>query len=111
MPLTPRNRMAFVVVYEIPATWRFGLEGSYTGAQYRDNDLKTPGYMFMAAMVERKFGRSISVVLNCENMLDYRQSKHEALYSGTVTDPAFKPLWAPIDGRVVNFSLRWKWGK
>jgi iron complex outermembrane receptor protein/outer membrane receptor for ferrienterochelin and colicins len=110
MPLTPRNRMAFVVVYEIPEIWRFGLEGSYTGTQYRDNNSKTPDYMFMAIMVERKLGRKISLVLNCENLLDYRQSRHEALYTGTVTDPIFKPLWAPIDGRVINFSVRWKWG-
>lgn len=110
MPLTPRNRMAFVVVYEIEEAWRFGLEGSYTGPQYRDNDSKTPGYMFMALMVERKFGKKLSLVLNCENLLDYRQSKHEALYTGTITDPTFKPLWAPIDGRVVNLSLRWNWG-
>jgi len=109
MPLTPRNRFAFVVVYEIEDAWRFGLEGSYTGRQYRDNDSKTPAYMFMAAMVEKKFGDKLSLVLNCENLLDYRQSKHEALYTGTITDPSFKPLWAPIDGRVVNLSFRWKW--
>jgi iron complex outermembrane receptor protein/outer membrane receptor for ferrienterochelin and colicins len=110
MPLTPRNRTAFVAVYEIPERWRFALEGSYTGAQYRDNDAKTPGYMFMAAMVERKLRRKISLVLNCENVLDYRQSKHEALFTGSVADPVFKPLWAPIDGRVINCSIRWKWG-
>jgi iron complex outermembrane receptor protein/outer membrane receptor for ferrienterochelin and colicins len=65
--------------------------------------------MFMAAMVERKLGKKISLVLNCENLLDYRQSKHEALYTGTITNPTFKPLWAPIDGRVINCSVRWKW--
>lgn len=111
MPLTPRNRWAFVGVYEIPEKWRFGLEGSYTGPQYRDEDSKTPGYLFMAAMVERKIGNAVSIVLNCENLLDYRQSRHEALYTGTVTNPTFKPLWAPIDGRVVNLSVRWNWAK
>ena len=110
MPLTPRNRMAFVLVYEIENAWRFGLEGSYTGAQYRDGDSKTPDYLFTALMVERKFGHKISVVANCENLLDYRQSKREALYTGTITDPTFKPLWAPIDGRVINVSMRWNWG-
>jgi iron complex outermembrane receptor protein/outer membrane receptor for ferrienterochelin and colicins len=110
MPLTPRNRFAFVAVYEIEGTWRLGLEGSYTGTQYRDGDSKTPGYMFMAAMLERKFGRKVSLVLNCENLLDYRQSRHEVLYTGPVTDPTFKPLWAPIDGRVANLSVRWNWG-
>jgi iron complex outermembrane receptor protein/outer membrane receptor for ferrienterochelin and colicins len=67
--------------------------------------------MFMAALIERKFGSKVSVVLNCENLLDYRQSNHETLYTGTITNPTFKPLWAPIDGRVVNLSLRWNWAK
>jgi len=110
MPLTPRNRFAFVVVYEIENAWRFGLEGSYTGTQYRDGDTKTPGYMFMAFMLEKKFGKKVSLVANCENLPDYRQSRHEALYTGTITDPTFKPLWAPIDGRVINVSIRWNWG-
>lgn len=111
VPLTPKNRFAFVVVYEVENNWRFGLEGSYTGPQYRDGDSKTPSYMFIAALVERKFGKSFSVVLNCENLLDYRQSKHETLYTGSITNPIFKLLWAPIDGRVVNLSVKWNWAK
>ncbi len=111
VPLTPKNRFAFVVVEEIENIWRFGLEGSFTGPQYRDGDSKTPSYFFMAALVERKFGNKISIVLNCENLLDYRQSNHEALFTGTITNPTFKPLWAPIDGRVVNLSVKWNWAK
>ncbi|MBC7722312.1 MAG: TonB-dependent receptor [Pedobacter sp.] len=111
VPLTPKNRFAFVIVEEIENVWRFGLEGSYTGPQYRDGDSKTPSYMFIAALVERKFGKSFSVVLNCENLLDYRQSKHETLYTGSITNPIFKPLWAPIDGRVLNLSVKWNWAK
>ena len=111
MPLTPKNRLAVVVVHEIGESWRFGLEGSYTGPQYRDSDSKTPGYMFMAGLVERKFGDAVSIVLNCENLLDYRQSNHEALYTGTLLNPSFKPLWAPIDGRVINLAVRWSFVK
>lgn len=107
--LTPRNRMAFVIVYELEDKWRVGLEGSYTGGQFRDDDTKTPGYMFLAASVLKTLGTHFSIVLNCENLLDYRQSRHEALYMGTITNPAFKPLWAPIDGRVANLSVRWNW--
>lgn len=106
MPLTPKNRAAFTLVKEITDNWRFGLEGSYTGNQFRDNDTRTPGYLFIAAMVERKFGKHISLVLNGENLLDYRQSKNEALYTGSITTPQFKPIWAPIDGRVINLCLR-----
>ncbi len=108
VPLTSRNRLAFVLVREIEDKWRFGLEGSYFGSQYRYDGTPTPAYFFMALMVLRNFGKHVSLVANCENLLDYRMSKVESLYTGTFVNPAFKPLWAPIDGRVINISLRWK---
>lgn len=108
MLLTPKNRAAFVIAYEIEHQWRFGIEGSYTGYQRREDYSKTPGYFFMAAMVGRNFGAKWSLVLNCENLLDERQSRYEALYSGFVTNPRFKALWAPVDGRVLNLSLRFQ---
>lgn len=48
------------------------------------------------------------MILNGENLLDYRQSRYEQLYTGSITNPRFKPLWAPIDGRVVNLAVRIK---
>lgn len=109
IPLTPKNRFAFTLVRDFEeAGFRFGIEGSYNGYQYRDDYSKTPGYFFMAAMMEKKWGKHTSIVLNGENLFDYRQSKVEPLYTGTVSNPVFKPLWAPIDGRVINLSVRWK---
>lgn len=107
MPLTPRFRFAGMLTREWEGKARFCVESSYNGYQYRLDNTKTPGYLFMAAMFEYKFGKHISVVLNCENMLDYRQSKTESLYTGTVSNPNFVPLWAPIDGRVFNLNLKY----
>lgn len=108
MLLTPQNRAASVISYQAEHKWRFGIEGSYTGYQHREDYSKTPGYFFMAAMIEKKCGPRWSLVLNCENLLDERQSKYENLYTGSITAPSFKPLWAPIDGRIVNLSARFK---
>ena len=108
LPLTPKHRFAFVAVYEIEHIWRFGLEGSFTGKQFRYDRSKTPAYFFGAAMVQRNIGKHFIVVLNCENLFDFRMSKVESLYVGSKYNPTFKPLWAPIDGRVVNLSIRWK---
>ena len=108
MILTPRNRAASVISYVIEGRWRFGLEGSYTGYQYREDYSKTPAYLFVAAMIEKKFGPKWSLVLNCENLFDEKQSNYESLYTGSVSDPTFNPLWAPIDGRVVNLALRFQ---
>jgi iron complex outermembrane receptor protein/outer membrane receptor for ferrienterochelin and colicins len=108
MPFTPKTRAAFVVVREFESTgFRVGLEGSYNGFQYRDDGTKTPDYLFMAGLIEKKFAKHFTIVLNCENILDYRQSKKEALYSGTLSNPQFKTLWAPIDGRVLNLAFRY----
>ena len=106
--LTPKNRFATVIAKNLSEKFRFGLEGSYTGSQYRDHAANTPGYLFIAAMVGYNITSHINLVLNCENLLDYRQSKHEPLYEGSIVNPQFKPLWAPIDGRVVNISVRLK---
>jgi len=108
IPLTPKHRFAFVAVYEIEHTWRFGLEGSYTGKQFRNDGTKTTAYFFGAAMVQRNIGKHFIAVLNCENLFDFRMSRVESLYVGSLSNPTFKPLWAPIDGRVINLSVRWK---
>jgi iron complex outermembrane receptor protein/outer membrane receptor for ferrienterochelin and colicins len=108
IPLTPRNRWAFVIGKEIAEKWRFGLEGSYIGNQYRYDGTQTPSYFLLAAMVWRNLGKHVSLVLNAENLLDYRMSRVERLYTGSNIDPFFKPIWAPIDGRVINFSVRFK---
>ena len=61
----------------------------------------------MAAMVERKLKR-VSIVLNCENLLDVRQSQYESLIEGTKQQPIIKPLWCPVEGRVFNLSIKLK---
>lgn len=109
VPLTPKHRFATTIVKEFEPNWRIGIEASYNGQQHRYDGTKTPAYLFMAAMIERKFGKHCSVVLNAENILDYRQSKVEAINTGSTPYPNFQPLWAPIDGRVVNLSVKYKW--
>lgn len=107
IPLTPKNRFAMTALKEF-GSWKTGLEASYTGKQHRLDYSETPGYLFMAAMVSKQIGEHFTLVLNCENLLDYRQSRKENLYYGSISNPTFYPLWAPIDGRVVNFSIKWK---
>ena len=107
MPLTPKFRLAGMLTKEWEGKARFCVESSYNGYQYRLDNSKTPGYLFMAAMFEYKFGMYISAVINCENILDYRQSKIENLYTGNISNPNFVPLWAPIDGRVININLKY----
>jgi len=106
VPLTPKNRFSTVIANEVSAKFRVGLEASYTGPQFREDASRTPAFLIVAAMVGYNINRHFNLVLNCENLLDYRQSRDEPLYYGSTIDPQFKALWGPIDGRVVNLSLR-----
>jgi outer membrane receptor for ferrienterochelin and colicins len=103
LTLTPAHRLASTLVYEIEGKWRFGIEASFNGKQYRDDGTKTPAYTFMAAMVNRHF-KHFDVVLNGENLLDIRQSKFEKVVIPPLSNPTFKQLYAPLDGRVLNAS-------
>jgi len=108
IPITPRHRFAFVLSKEWKDRFRIGLEGSLVGRQFRLDNSKTPPYFLMAAMASVKAGKYIFFVVNCENMLNYKQSNVEPLFTGSVSHPQFRPLWAPIDGWVLNASIRFK---
>jgi outer membrane receptor for ferrienterochelin and colicins len=105
MPFNPKDKFSATLAYEIEAKWRFGIEASYTSNQYITNNKKVHDLLFMAAMLERKFKRG-SIVLNCENLLDERQSRYENLVEGTISTPVFKPIWGSLEGRVLNLSLK-----
>lgn len=108
LPFSPQNKASLTLAYEIEDEWRFGVEGSLETNQYIAQNVRVRNFPFMAAMVERKFGHHLSFVLNCENINDFRQSRYESLYTGSTIDPVFKPVWAPIDGRVINLAMRVK---
>lgn len=108
LSLSARHKFATVIAYEFSDRFRIGLEAAYTGKQWLDNGSTTEPYLFVAAMIRYDVG-IISFVLNCENLLDFRQTRKESIVIPPLTDPRFKQLWAPIDGRVINFSVRFKW--
>lgn len=107
MPFNPKDKFATTIAYEIEGNWRMGVEAAYNANQYIYNNIKVPNYWFFAGMIERKF-KAISIVLNCENIGDYRQSKYESLVLGNTQNPTFKSIWGPIEGRVYNLSIKFR---
>jgi len=105
LELSARNKFASVISYEFSRRFRACIEAAYTGTQWLDNGTQTPSFPFVAGMVRYDIGR-FSFVLNCENLLDYRQTKKESIVIPPLTNPRFKQIWAPIDGRVVNLSMK-----
>lgn len=105
VPLSAKSKFAAVISNEFSARFRACIEASFTGKQYLNDGSRTPGYFISAAMIRYDF-KKLSLVLNCENILDYRQTRKESILYGSVSNPSFKQIWAPVDGRVVNLSAR-----
>jgi outer membrane receptor for ferrienterochelin and colicins len=106
--LSARNKFASVIAYEFSEKFRAGIEAAYTGKQYLDDGTTTSPYLFAAAMMRYNI-KNIALVLNCENLFDYRQTKKESIYTGSISNPVFKQIWAPLDGRVINLSAKISW--
>ena len=105
VPLSAKSKFAAVISNEFSKRFRACIEASYTGKQYLDNGARTPGYLIAAGMIRYDI-KKLSLVLNCENFFDYRQTRKENIVYGNISNPSFKQLWAPVDGRVVNLSAR-----
>jgi len=106
MRLTPKHRLAATAMYEFDEHWRIGIESSFMGQQYLPDGRKSKAYWFYAMMLERKW-KQIRVVLNAENLGNIKQSNYEQTVLPPVSHPVFRPIWAPLEGRVINLSLVW----
>jgi outer membrane receptor for ferrienterochelin and colicins len=105
--LNARHKFAADAVYEIENSWKFGAEAAYTGEQYISEVEKRRGYPFVAAMIQKTLGK-FQLTLNCENLLDFRQSSVENVVLPPYEHPSFAPVWAPLEGRIVNLAVRFK---
>jgi outer membrane receptor for ferrienterochelin and colicin len=107
--LAARHKFAAMGTVEVPDNFGAGLEAAYTGRQFRADGTRTPGYPFFAALLRYRLG-AWTLVLNGENLLDYRQTRHEHVVLPPYSNPIFQELWAPVEGRAINLSLNWRWG-
>jgi outer membrane receptor for ferrienterochelin and colicins len=105
--LSARNKFASVISYEFSEKFRACVEASYTGRQYLADGSRTASFPIAAAMIRYDI-RHFSFVLNCENIFDYRQTNKEGIVIPPLNDPRFKQIWAPIDGRAINLSVKVK---
>ncbi len=49
-----------------------------------------------------KLWKKFSLFVNFENLTDTRQTKFDTIYTGTINNPTFRDIYAPVDGFVVN---------
>lgn len=104
-PLTPKHRINAVLMYEVEEKWKLGLESYYFGKQKLSDGASGKSYVISGFMAERLFER-FSIFANFENFLDVRQTRFDTIYTGSITNPVFRDIYAPLDGFVVNGGLK-----
>ncbi len=104
-PLTPRHHTNSVLMYEVENKIKIGLEAYYYSPQHLSDGLLGRDYWLCGFMVE-KIWKHFSVYINFENMLDARQTRFDHIYSGTIDNPTFRDIYAPLDGFIANGGLK-----
>ena len=112
MPLNPRNSGSMVFTWEQDEMWRVGVEAYYTGTQpLEDNPYlnSSPSYWIFGVLAARQIG-PINVFVNVENLADERVTRtHSVVLPTQAPDGSWTTdAWAPLDGRVFNAGIRWR---
>ena len=104
-PLTARHRLNNVLMYEVEEKWKAGLEAYYFSRQRLTDGAYGKHYWICGFMLERLWEK-FSLFINFENFLDARQTRFDSIYTGEISDPVFRDIYAPVDGFVINGGLK-----
>lgn len=107
LPLVPKNKVNWVLLYEKHGDFKLGLEGYFTDKQYLYNGTPTPSYWEFGFSAEKVFGK-FSVYANFENFTDERQSNYKSVVNGPRTNPTFDDIWNHTEGIVISAGLKYK---
>jgi outer membrane receptor for ferrienterochelin and colicins len=105
LPLNAPHRLNNVLMFEIEDKWKLGLEAYYVSRQLLNDGTYGRPYWITGFMAE-KIWEKFSVFINFENFTDTRQSRFGSTYTGTIDNPVFKDIYAPLEGFVVNGGLK-----
>lgn len=103
--LTPRHRLNNVLLYEVEEKWKVGLEAYYFSKQQLSDGETGKSYWIAGFMVE-KLWEKFSLYINFENFTDSRQTRFDTIYTGIISNPQFRDIYAPLDGFVVNGGIK-----
>ncbi len=109
--LTPRHTAGLDIAFdEDEIGTRVGLEIFYTGRQaINDDPYRSSGipYTTIGLLIEKRVG-SATAFLNGENLTGVRQTRYDPLLL-PFQDPTGRwttPVWAPLEGRMLNAGVR-----
>jgi outer membrane receptor for ferrienterochelin and colicins len=105
-PLTAKSRLNANVMYDWMEKLRLAYEVFYVGQQYLTNKEKVGDYWVMGVSGEYKLYKDFNIFLNFENFLDSRQSRNEAMFSGSIQNPQFREVYTPTEGFIYNGGFK-----
>ncbi len=107
-PLVAEHRLNNVLMYEKHGNFWIGLEAYYFSPQKLSDGTTGKAFWITGLMTEKAFGEHFSIFLNFENFLDTRQTRFDTIYTGPISDPQFRDIYAPVDGFVINGGVKVK---
>lgn len=104
---TPNHRINFDMTYEVENNIRIGLEAFYTGTQ-KLSDRSTGRSFILVGFLFEKMWNKFTYFINAENVTNQSQVKWDLLYNGSITNPVFKEIYAPLEGKIINTGVKIK---
>jgi len=104
-PLTARHRLNNVLMYENEGKLKIGVEGYFFSPQKLNDGNFGKSYWTLGLMAERMW-EHLSIFINFENFTDTRQTKFDTIYRGSINNPTFRDIYAPVDGFVANGGIK-----
>jgi iron complex outermembrane receptor protein len=105
-PLVARHRLNNVLMFEREENLWIGFEAYYYSPQRLSDGSSGEAYWILGLMSEKKIGENLSLFLNFENFLDTRQTRFDTIFTGSLSDPMFRDIYAPVDGFVINGGFK-----
>ncbi len=109
LPLTAKHRLNNILMYEVEEKWKLGLEAYYFSKQRLNNGSTGRPYWIVGFMAE-KIWEKFSLFINFENFTDTRQSQFGPLYTGSIDEPQFSDIYAPVEGFIINGGIKLRLG-
>ena len=106
-PLVSTHRLNNVLMYEMEEKLKIGLEAYYFSPQKLNDGTTGKQYWLFGFMVE-KLWDNFSIFINFENFGDTRQTKFGSIFTGSIGNPVFRDIYAPVDGFVMNGGIKIK---
>lgn len=108
LPLLPKNKVLFTVVYEEEKNFKLGFEGYFSDHQYLTNQTKTPTYTTLGFMAQKTMRKHFDFFINFENLTNVKQSNYKRVVNQPNTNPTFDEIWTHTEGFVFNAGVKIK---